>query len=127
MADLTNNAKNGAESAKQALLSLSMESWRLSKVLMRAMQSLDAGEQNRYLNQYNYFIKQLEHILSGEGYRLVNLEGHPFDPGMAAKAVNLEDFAPGDLMVVDQMLEPVIMGDQGLVKMGTVLLRKVIR
>lgn len=127
MTDLTNSAKNEAESAKQALLSLTMEGWRLSKVLMRAMQNLDTGEQNRYLNQYRYFIKQLEHILSGEGYRIVNLEGHPYDPGMAAKAVNLDDFAPEDFLVVDQMLEPVIMGDQGLVKMGTVLLRKVIR
>jgi hypothetical protein len=127
MTDLTNNSKNEVESAKQALLSLAMEGWRLSKVFMRAMQSLDAGEQNRYLNQCRYFIKQLEHILSDEGYRIVNLEGHPFDPGMAAKAVNLDDFAPKDLLVVDQMLEPVIMGNQGLVKMGTVLLRKVIK
>jgi hypothetical protein len=127
MTDIANNVKIEAESDKQALLSLAMEGWRLSKVLMRAMQSLDAVEQNRYLNQYRYFIKHLEHILSGEGYHIVNLEGHPFDPGMAAKAVNLEDFAPDDFLVVDQMLEPVIMGDQGLVKMGTVLLRKVIR
>lgn len=127
MTDPSNNAKKDPESAKHALLSLAMEGWRLSKVLIRAMQGLDAGEQNRYLNQNRYFIKQLEHILSGEGYRIVNLEGHPFDPGMAAKAVNLDDFAPEDLLVVDQMLEPVIMGGQGLVKMGTVLLRKVIR
>ena len=34
-------------------------------------------------------------------------------------------FGPDDVLLVDQMLEPIIMGPTGLRKQGTVMLRKV--
>jgi hypothetical protein len=43
---------------------------------------------------------------------------------MAASALNLGDFGPDDVLLVDQMLEPIIMGPNGLRKQGTVMLRK---
>lgn len=108
-----------------ALLDMATEAWRFSKVFHRMLSKLDAGEQNRYVSQYRYFIKKLEDGLSVAGYTLVNLEGQPFDPGMAATPLNVEDFAPEDNLYIEQMLEPVIMCSDGLVKMGTVVLRKV--
>ena len=44
---------------------------------------------------------------------------------MAASALNLGDFGPDDMLLVDQMVEPIIMGPSGLRKQGTVMLRKV--
>ncbi len=66
----------------------------------------------------------MEQQLNAAGFTLVDLEGQRFDAGMAATAINLPDFLTGDELVVDQMLEPVIMNAQGLVKMGTVLLKR---
>ena len=57
--------------------------------------------------------------------KLVNVEGHPFDPGMAATPLNIEEFDANDALIVDQMIEPIIMGKEGLVKTGTVTLVKV--
>jgi hypothetical protein len=57
--------------------------------------------------------------------RIVNVEGAPFDPGMAATPINIDEFKPHDVLVVDQMLEPIIMGPEGIVMTGTVTLRKV--
>ena len=57
--------------------------------------------------------------------KIVNVEGHPFDPGIAASAINIGDFGPDDILLVDQMVEPIIMGSEGLRKQGTVMLRKV--
>ena len=105
---------------------MATESWRFSKAYCRVVSKLDAGEQNRYVSQYRYFIKQLEDSLSSAGYTLVNIEGQIFDPGMAATPINIEDFAPDDIIVVEQMLEPIIMSDNGLVKMGTVILKKAV-
>ncbi len=107
-----------------SFLKLATESWRFSKMFYRVVAKLDAGEQSRYISQYRYFIKQIEENLSTAGYSLVNLEGQPFDPGMAATPLNIEDFAPEDKLIVDQMLEPAIMGIHGLVRMGTIMLRK---
>ena len=39
---------------------------------------------------------------------IVNLEGHEFDVGMAAKSLNIDEFESEDTLVVDQMIEPII-------------------
>ncbi|MFA4829101.1 MAG: hypothetical protein WC855_03765 [Thermodesulfovibrionales bacterium] len=115
----------GSDPVKNALLSLAVEGWRFTRAYLRLISKLDAGDQNRFASQYRYFQKQLEDKLSVVGFRLVNIEGLPFDTGMAATAINLSDFLSEDKLIVDQMLEPIIMSETGIVKMGTVLLRKV--
>jgi hypothetical protein len=86
---------------------------------------LDAGDQSRYKSQFRWFIKKVEEALEKADLRIVNVEGHPFDHGMAATPLNIEEFDAKDIVIVDQMLEPIIMGKEGLVKTGTVTLRKV--
>ncbi len=51
-------------------------------------------------------------------------KGQPFDAGVAAQPLNLDEFGPDDMLVVDQMLEPIVMGPEGIVKEGSILLRK---
>jgi hypothetical protein len=103
-----------------------VESWRFGRVFDRyCCMKLDAGEQNRYKSQFRWFIKKVEEALEQAELRIVNVEGHPFDPGMAATPLNIEEFDAKDALMVDQMLEPIIMGKEGLVKTGTVTLRKV--
>ena len=109
----------------QSVVSMAVESWRLAKMFDRLLTKLDAGEQNRYKSQFRWFIKKVEEALEQVDLRIVNVEGSPFDPGMAATPLNIEEFDTKDILVVDQMLEPIIMGKEGLVKTGTVTLRKV--
>ena len=113
------------EIMKESLLTIAMEAWRFGKVFERVLMKLDAGERTRYAGQLRWCIKKVEESLAQSDLRIVNIEGHPFDPGMAAKPVNIEDFNANDSLVVDQMLEPIIMGKEGLLKTGTVTLRKV--
>jgi hypothetical protein len=94
-------------------------------LFIRAVSKLDAGESGRYLNQLRYFLKQIEQNLSCVQLRIVDVERQLFDPGMAASALNLGDFAPDDPLIVDQMLEPIIMGPEGLRRSGVITLRKV--
>jgi hypothetical protein len=104
---------------------MAVESWRFGRVFDRLLTKLDAGEQHRYKSQFRWFIKKVEEALEQAELRIVNVEGHPFDPGMAATPLNIEEFDAKDALMVDQMLEPIIMGKEGLVKTGTVTLRKV--
>jgi hypothetical protein len=113
------------EAMREAMISMAVESWRFGRVFERLLTKLDAGEQNRYKSQFRWFQKKIEDALDQADLRLVNMEGHPFDPGMAATPLNIEEFDPSDALMVDQMLEPIIMGKEGLVKTGTVTLRKV--
>ena len=113
------------EAMREAVISMAVESWRFGRVFDRLLLKLDAGEQNRYKSQFRWFIKKVEEALEQADLRIVNVEGYPFDPGMAATPLNIEEFDANDALIVDQMIEPIIMGKEGLIKTGTVTLRKV--
>jgi hypothetical protein len=106
------------------LIDLAVESWRLSRTFLHATSKLDAGESVRYSNQLRYFHRQLEERLKLAGLSLINVEGQEYDPGIAASALNAGDFGPQDRLLVDQMVEPIIMGIEGLRRAGVVTLRK---
>ncbi len=110
--------------AEQSLIDLAVEGWRFSRLFAKVVTLLDAGEANRYLAQMRYFRKKLSENLTHSGLRIVDVEGEIYDAGMAASALNLADFGPDELLLVDQMLEPIIMGVTGLRRQGTVILRK---
>lgn len=112
-------------SARRSLIDISVESWRFARLFARVLVKLDESEAPRYLNQLRYFEKKLEDGLDAVGLKIVSLEGEIYDTGMAASPLNITDFGPEDKLVVDQMVEPILMGPDGLVKGGTVMLRKV--
>jgi hypothetical protein len=122
---MTTDESNPAAQLEQSLIDIAVESWRFSRLFARVVNKLDAGEAGRYVNQLRYFQKKVEERLDASGLKLVNVEGQAFDPGMAASALNIGDFEPDDTLLVDQMVEPIIMGSDGLKKQGTVMLRKV--
>lgn len=115
------------ETLTESILHMAVESWRFGKVFERMSMRLDAGEKTRFQNQFHWFIKSLKDALSDAGLTLVNVEEQPYDPGIAASPINIGDFETGDSLVVDQMLEPIIVDSGGVVKTGTVTLRKVIK
>lgn len=110
---------------ERSLIEIAVDSWKFSRVFSRVVNKLDAGEAGRYASQLRYFQKRVEQNLDAAGLKLVNVEGQLFDPGIAASPLNIADFDPDDALFVDQMLEPIIMGPDGLKKQGTVMLRKV--
>lgn len=107
------------------VITMAADFWRFSQLFDHLLLNLDVREQSRYKSRFLWFIKKFEDALEQAGLRMVNLEGHPFDPGMAVIPLNIEEFEAKDELIVDQMLEPIIMGIEGLVKEGTVILRKV--
>ena len=72
-------------------------------------------------------MKKLDESLEQADLHIVNVEGYPFDPGIAATPLNIDEFGSDDALIVDQMLEPIIMGPEGLVRTGTVMLRRLER
>lgn len=111
------------QAMRESVLTMAVEAWRFGRVFDRLLGRLDAGEIKRYRNQFNWFMRKVDESLTQAGLRIVNVEGQSFDPGMAATPLNIEEFDASDTLVVDQMLEPIIMGDEGIVRTGTVTLR----
>lgn len=107
-----------------ALVDLAVDAWKFARLFVRVVAKLEAGDQARYVNQVRFFQRRVESAAESVGVRLVSIEGMPFESGCAATPLNLEDFAEGDHLYVDQMLEPIVMGDSGVLRMGTLMLRK---
>lgn len=116
--------QNNSEVLLKSIIDISVESWRFSRLFARLLSKLDAGEGARYTSQYSYYLKRLEETLEGAGLTLVNVEGQTYDPGVAASALNIGDFGADDVLIIEQMIEPIIMGSEGLVRRGTVMLRR---
>ena len=109
----------------KSLLDLAVEAWRFGRAIDRLLEKLDEGEQRRHQRQLRWFQKKLQETLDAVQMRIVSIEGEAFDTGMAATPLNIEDFGSDDTLVVDQMLEPIVMGPDGVVRTGTVTLKKV--
>ncbi len=118
------DGKPDLEVVTRSLLDVAVESWRFTRLLDRLLLKLDAGEQSRYRGHFRWFHRKLGDSLRDAGMRIVNVEGHDFDPGVAATPLNIEEFDSDDALIVDQMLEPIIMGPDGVIRMGTVTLRR---
>jgi hypothetical protein len=109
------------------VVEMAIEGWRFSRLFIRVAKRLDAGEAEKYISQLRYFLKKNEDSLQALGLKLVNLEGMPYDAGMPVSAINIDEFGPDDQLYVEQMIEPVIMGKDGLRRPGTVMLKKVVK
>jgi hypothetical protein len=119
------NPNQPANRAEHALLELALESWRFQRLFGRALAKLDPMEAGRFTNQHRYFLGKVERCLEASGMRLVNLEGQRYDIGTAATALNIDEFGPEDILVVAETIDPIVMHSSGLLRMGTVMLKKV--
>jgi hypothetical protein len=107
-----------------SLITVVVESWRFSRTVERILTKLDAADAARYQSQLRFYVKRLNEALENANMRIVNLEGQTYEPGMAAAALNIADFEPTDQLLVDQMIEPTIMGADGIRRIGTIMLKR---
>lgn len=113
-----------ADGYKEAIIKLATESWHFTTVYQRMLTILDASEHRKYTSQLRWHLKKMEESLDEGGLRIVNVEGQPYDPGMAVIPSNIEDFDEDVPLVVSRMLEPIIMEGTALAKMGKVTLKR---
>ena len=119
-----NMPDESADGYKEAIIKLATESWHFTTVYQRMLTILDASEHRKYTSQLRWHIKKMEESLEEGGLRIVNVEGQPYDPGMAVIPSNIEDFDEDVPLVVSRMLEPIIMEGTTLAKMGKVTLKR---
>lgn len=108
----------------EAIAQIAVEEWRFRRVFERMVKLLDDKNSQKLKNQYTWFTKRVEMALTTAGFRTVSFENQDYEAGMPVSALNLGDFAPNELLVVEQMIEPVIMVNNEVQKFGTVLLRR---
>lgn len=113
------------EKLKGSVVTIASELFRFQRVFEKAVSKLDVDEQNKYMSQYAWFAKRVMKAMENANLKLVNVEGQFYDPGMAITPLNLEDFDVDDRLYVSQMMEPIIMEGDTVIKTGTAILGRI--
>ena len=116
---------NELDIMRDNLITIGSEMFRFKRVFAKAISKLDIEEQTKYNSQFSWFSKRVTKALDDSGLRIVDLDGQPYDPGMAVTPLNIEEFETDDVLYVAQTMEPIIMQNDAVVKTGTVLLGRI--
>ena len=110
---------------KNSVIEIAVEHYRFKNTFMKAISKLDFEEQSKYISQFAWFSKKVTKAVEEAGLRIVSLEGQAYDPGMAVTPLNIDDFEVEDELKIVQMIEPIIMQEDIVLKTGTVLLGRI--
>ena len=111
--------------SKDVMLSLIVESWRFSQVMQKAIQELPENRRGRYNSRLEWYIKKLKDALEALSCHIEDYTGRKHETGMPLTLLNLDEFQEDDEIIVEAMIEPVIIGNDGtVVKTGTAMGRK---
>ena len=113
------------EVLQNSIANISSEFCRFKNVFEKAISKLDFDEQSKYMSQFAWFSKKVTKAVEEAGLRIVSLEGQAYDPGMAVTPLNIDDFEVEDELKIVQMIEPIIMQEDTVLKTGTVLLGRI--
>tara|TARA_R110002049_G_scaffold167176_1_gene333387 strand:+ start:1517 stop:1894 length:378 start_codon:yes stop_codon:yes gene_type:complete len=100
---------------------LCVEFWKLSNATKKAIDQLPDGESRRLEGQLNFSNRQLSMLVDQLGFRLIDFEAEVFHAGLAASADNAGDYPDDVDLVVSKTLEPTVMADMKVIRLGRVL------
>ena len=100
---------------------LCVEYWKLSKATRKAIDRLPDSDGRRLEGQLNFSDRQLSLLIDQLGFRLVEFETEEFHAGLSASADNAGDYSDDVDLVVAKTLEPTIMADMKVIRLGRVL------
>ena len=99
--------------------------YKYRNMLINAMQNmnvLDAQKLNRTLS---FNDNKLAKLLEQDGLVLsFDFLKKEYDPGMACDVINIDEFNPGDELVITQVLEPVLLKEGKVIHRGKIMVEK---
>ncbi len=109
---------------RENLAELAIESWRLSKAFESLLSKSDPIEQRKHQGKLSWFNKKLFKTLEEADLKIINLVDQPYEIGAAVNPININEFMQTDELEIEQMIEPIVMWNEKVLRTGTVLLRK---
>ena len=113
------------EKMQLAIAEIAAESWRFGHALNKVMSRMDVMEAQRFSRQYGYFSSRVSRAVSSAGLNILDLTGQKYSVGLPVQAMNLEEFDEEDELIITQVIEPVIMLNNRVLKTGMVMLDRI--
>lgn len=105
----------------ESVAELCVEFWKLSKATQKAIERLPENEGRRLQGQLKFSDRQLQMLVEQLGLKLIDFEAEVFHAGLATSADNAGDFPDEADLVVSKTLEPTVMADMKIIRLGRVL------
>lgn len=103
---------------------LASDYWKLLRSCERVSESLPEGRSERFAAQLRFSSGRLAQHLAALEIELATFEGQPFGPQIPAVAINHEEFADADSLIVDKAIEPAIIYKGQVVHSARVAIKK---
>lgn len=104
---------------------LCVEYWKLVAATEKALSGVLASDGKRLEAQLKFSKRQLDVLLQDLGLRLVDFSGERFHPGLAVSVDNSGDFEEDEALVVGKTIEPTVMSDMTVIRLGRVIVAPV--
>jgi hypothetical protein len=104
------------------LAKLAAEYWKLHRSFERMAELVPPDARSRYLAQARFAAGRLDSLLQEVQMRVVSFDAQPFEVNLPAIAVNADDVAGLDQLIVERTIEPAVLRDMDVVLTGKVLL-----
>ena len=105
----------------ESVAQLCVEFWKLSNATKKAIERLPESESRRLKGQLNFSDRQLAMLVDQLGLKLVDFETEGFHAGLATSADNAGDYPDETDLIVSKTLEPTVMADMKVIRLGRVL------
>lgn len=109
----------------ESVAQLCVEYWKLAAATEKALNSVITGDRKRLEAQLKFSKRQLDVLLQDLGLRLVDFSGERFHPGLAVSVDNPSDYEEDVLLVVGKTLEPTVISDMTVIRLGRVIVAPV--
>ena len=109
---------------QSSLVTIASETFRVSKVFEQVLSKLETDDQQKYSSQFAWFFKRVTKALDQSDIKMISLEGKQYEAGDAITPLNIGDFSPDEVLIIQQMIEPIIISNGTILKTGTALLER---
>ena len=106
------------------LARLAVEYWKLLKAFERTIGRLPHEHVAKTTAQLRFSASRLDSLLMEGGLVLVTFDGQKFEPNISATALNVDDFADGETLIIESTVEPAVVENMNVLLMGKVMLKK---
>ena len=106
------------------LANLAVEYWKLLRAFEKTIDRLPREHVAKTAAQFRFSARRLDSLLNEGGLKLVTFDGRRFEPNLPASALNAEDFAAAEQLVVETTVEPAVVENMTVLLLGKVVLKK---
>lgn len=117
--------KKDAPFRPELVAQLCVEYWKLAAATEKALSVVLASDGKRLVAQLKFSKRQLDVLLQDLGLRLVDFSGERYHPGLAVSVDNPGDFEEDEALVVGKTIEPTVMSDMSVIRLGRVIVAPV--